>query len=161
VSVHKATKADILVQSETAITTNRAAEAFPWLAENLRDKAVTLLNQAREDWKAGENSTYRAQSACSGRRSPTPAARPPRGRRGQPSGCRAAPSRPSPGRGAARSTAPASPVKHQQIRHRSLDSRQRGTAVGGHRNPVTLGGERPLEHPPDRRIIIDDEDREH
>ena len=50
-------------------------------------------------------------------------------------------------------------VEHDQVRNGTLDLDQRVGAVDGERHVVALGAERPAQHPPDRRIVVDDEDR--
>ena len=49
-------------------------------------------------------------------------------------------------------------VQDDQIRDGAFDGRQRLAAVRGACDVVALGAERPLEHPANRRVVVDDED---
>ena len=49
-------------------------------------------------------------------------------------------------------------VEHDHVRQRALDLGEGGAAVGRGGDVVALGGQRPLEHPPDRRVVVDEQD---
>ena len=49
-------------------------------------------------------------------------------------------------------------VEHDHIGHRALDLREGGAAVCGSGDVVALRGQRALEHPPDRRVVVDEQD---
>ena len=52
-------------------------------------------------------------------------------------------------------------VEHDRVRHRALDRRQRGTAVRRRLDVVALGGQRSRQHPPDRRVVVHEEQLRH
>src|SRR5581483_9269662 len=50
-------------------------------------------------------------------------------------------------------------IEYEQIRYGALDRRERTAAVRRELDAVSLRCERALEHAPDRRVVVDDEDR--
>jgi hypothetical protein len=51
-------------------------------------------------------------------------------------------------------------VEDDEVRSRSLHRRHGTPAVRRRRDRVPLRGKRPLQHPPDRGVVVDDEDRD-
>ena len=49
-------------------------------------------------------------------------------------------------------------VEHDHVGRRPLGLDQRRASIGGHADLVALRGQRPLEHPAQRRVVVDDQD---
>ena len=50
-------------------------------------------------------------------------------------------------------------IENHEVGNRPLDHHQRRSRVGHAFDAVPLGGKRALQHPADRRVVVDDEDR--